>query len=156
MRIRETYLRGDHLLVRMEDTLLGEGRGGQAAPPRNEGKAEGRETTVPTRNHADGDGKSCYVCPTADFLQCYLELFDRPNFTACFRHAGGGSEAAGVGEFGAKGLEEPTCSLLLLHSELSKLTGATGALSMKQERRLAQVHDTCRSCFFGCRVRYVD
>lgn len=149
VRIRETYLRGDQLLVSMKDTLLGEGsvREGKGEPPRNEGWE---------RNQTGGN--YCYVCPTADFLQCYLELFDRPDLTACFRHGDSAemtASAAGVGKFGS---EEPggavggsgsgegregaaACSLLLLHSELSKLTGATGALSMKQERRLAQVRD---------------
>ncbi|CAM9312557.1 unnamed protein product, partial [Scytosiphon promiscuus] len=151
VRIRETYLRGDQLLVSMKDTLLGEGGGqeGRDAPPKNGG--EGRERG-PTRS---GGGNLCYVCPTADFLQCYLELFDRPSFAACFRH-GDGSEA--VAERGGEVVAEESfgssgggggsggggvpCSLMLLHSELSKLTGATGALSMKQERRLAQLART--------------
>lgn len=70
----------------------------------------------------------CYVCPTAEFLHCYLELFSRPEIAACF-------EAPGSSNFTGP------CRLLLLHSELAKLTGAAGALSIRQERQLIQVRD---------------
>ncbi|CAM9697488.1 unnamed protein product [Pylaiella littoralis] len=137
VRIRETYLRGDRLLISMRDTLLGEeggGGGGEGAGP----------SQRPTRTVGSEDSRwqekregqrrcRSYVCPTADFLQCYLELFDRPSFAACFQRGGGGGGGGGGAEEGRG------CNLLLLHSELSKLTGATGALSMKQERRLAQI-----------------
>lgn len=154
VRIRETYLRRDGLLVSMRDTLLGEGggegelgaeaAGGESAPIGVRGPGWGG------RN--GGGGRRHYVCPTADFLHCYLELFGRPSVAACFRRGGGGSpvdaagtsapraQAAAAGD-GDGGGEEGGggCSLLLLHSELSKLTGAAGALSMRQERHLAQV-----------------
>ncbi len=155
VRIRETYLRRDGLLVNMRDTLLGEGGGGEGE---REAETAGGES-APTgargcgwAGRNGGGGRRRYVCPTADFLHCYLELFGRPSFAACFRRGtGGGSQvdAAGTsapqaepaaaagdggGEEGGGG-----CSLLLLHSELSKLTGAAGALSMRQERNLAQV-----------------
>ncbi|CAM9652144.1 unnamed protein product [Ectocarpus fasciculatus] len=147
VRIRETYLRGDRLLVSMKDTLLGEGGGGEEGEGCSfQAKGGGEDS----RKHGR---RSSYVCPTADFLHCYLELFDRPNFAACFQreggngHAGAGTTnaapppAAGAIGGGASGQEQrpPPCSLLLLHSELSKLTGAAGALSMKQERRLSQL-----------------
>lgn len=70
----------------------------------------------------------CYVCPTAEFLHCYLELFDRPEIAACFGASGSGTLTG-------------SCRLLLLHSELAKLTGAAGALSIRQERQLVQVRD---------------
>ncbi|CAM9323899.1 unnamed protein product [Ectocarpus sp. 12 AP-2014] len=149
MRIRETYLRGDRLLVRMKDTLLGEGGG-------EEGEGCSFQATGGGEDGRKHNKRRCsYVCPTADFLHCYLELFDRPNFAACFQRdggsGGGGAATAGATNAahppaadaiggGVSGQERPPpCCLLLLHSELSKLTGATGALSMKQERRLSQL-----------------
>lgn len=147
MRIRETYLRGDRLLVSMKDTLLGKGGG-------EEGEGCSFQATGGGEDSRKHNKRRCsYVCPTADFLQCYLELFDRPNFAACFQRDGGSGGAAAAGTTnaahppaagaiggGVSGQERPPpCGLLLLHSELSKLTGATGALSMKQERRLSQV-----------------
>lgn len=83
-----------------------------------------------------------YICPTADFLHCYLELFDRPSFQACFQDGldnatSISSTASGVASRQTE--ERGDCCLLLLHSELSKLTGAAGALSIRQERRLVQV-----------------
>eukprot|EP00903_Cladosiphon_okamuranus_P006825 g6650.t1 len=135
VRIRETYLREDGLLVRMGDSLLGEGGREEITPPfPTEAVQEGREDKN-AGGGGGGDG-TCYVCPTADFLHCYLELFGRPSFAACFQQ-GGRSSGGGVEEGPTAG-----CRLLLLHSELSKLTGAAGALSMKQERHLAQLART--------------
>ncbi|CAM9489850.1 unnamed protein product, partial [Ectocarpus sp. 4 AP-2014] len=122
MRIRETYLRGDRLLVSMKDTLLGEGGG-------EEGEGCSFQATGGGEDGRKHNKRRCsYACPTADFLHCYLELFDRPNFAACFQREGDSGQE-----------RPPPCCLLLLHSELSKLTGATGVLSMKQERRLSQL-----------------
>ena len=160
VRIRETYLRGDGLLVSMADTLLGEGgRGGATGsgplPPTETAVRDNWKDKGGDGDSGDGgdSGRTCYVCPTADFLQCYLELFGRPSVAACFQRGGDGG-GGGVG--GEKG-RPAGCSLLLLHSELSKLTGAAGALSMKQERHLAQVSFSVRSsgccccCLESCR-----
>lgn len=77
-----------------------------------------------------------YLCPSADFLHCYLELFDRPEIQGCFRDTDGKGIGNATRELSGGG---GAYRLLLLYSELCKLTGASGAMSMRQERRLMQV-----------------
>lgn len=91
--------------------------------------------------------RATYVCPSADFLHCYLELFDRLEFDRCFRDGYDSSNTDGGG--GGCGQEGGRCTLLLLYSELSKLTGSSGALSIRRERRLMQVWRGCDTAFVG-------
>ncbi|CAM9127904.1 unnamed protein product, partial [Choristocarpus tenellus] len=100
VRVREGYLREDGLLMTMSDTVLGASIPPSSLKPRY------------------------YVCPDANALHCYLDLFDEAEFASCFRGKGG---------------HAGHCALLLLYSQLSQLTGAAGAMSIRQERRLVQL-----------------
>lgn len=56
---------------------------------------------------------------------------------------------AGTTRSAGGGREAQRCSLLLLYSELTKLTGASGAMSMGQERKLSQVSVSCDAVLVG-------